>query len=826
MSTRATRFAFVLTLLVLAVYLALLPWTGQVWTRTGDEPHYLVAADSLVRDGDFDLRNNYVPSVYLDWYPSANLTPQVKERADGAQFLVHTYGLSLLIAPAYWLAGARGVAYFMALLGALLAGQVYLLCLQVTQDWRASTLGALVVALAPPLVWYVYLLYPELAGALCVTVAARVLVDLTPLPPQMEAGEMPTFAWGSPVPSTGLPHAKDGKSSIGRKGGPGGIGRLGPQLVLGLALAALPWLSARFIPAALTLAALGVLRLAWVDDGPSLTGVHLNAPAKLSMVAPGNLVALLRRVFAAWPSLALFGVSLLGLSLFNSALYGHGAATASYTVDVSTGPVSWGMLVQFTRGTLGWLLDHQRGLLVAGPVYFAAFIGLGQWLWRRQWAALVVGLPFAAALGSTALVGGFWIGIEPAARYLLYVLPPLGAALAYAWVHQRGPWLALITTVTLAFGLWTAVQVFQEPLLAQTNDLFGERLPHLVRFLPALGKPTFLAPGSEGELALPFDSAPGQPALWRVPAGQAGSALQQPAIVDLPFGWYSLQFDLGARGAAADAPVARVLFQAGDNTPLVDTMLYGRDFGPDGQLRHFAFPVFNNIYNQWEQPAGLWIFTTGQAELTLSAIALPPDPFHSLVVPGLWLALLGVVGVLVGRRFQPPAGPSELPRWAAGWRAAGAALVLAAGAGAWSLRPVARQYPIKDLANLIGTRVPAAGAGGQVISTAGDEQTPGVLAQTGPELWPAGRYRWTLSLKAGDPLDPGTALATVTIRSPRQAVPGFPAPVAAGSVPADGRFHNLAVEFDNPVRQALEFELDATGAGSLQSQGFEVNPLP
>src|SRR5437868_12067054 len=102
MSTASKRLALPLTLLVLALYLALLPWTGQVWLRTGDEPHYLVAADSLVRDGDFDLSNNYNPSVFLDWYASPNLDRQVKTRADGAQFLIHTYGLPLLIVPAYW----------------------------------------------------------------------------------------------------------------------------------------------------------------------------------------------------------------------------------------------------------------------------------------------------------------------------------------------------------------------------------------------------------------------------------------------------------------------------------------------------------------------------------------------------------------------------------------------------------------------------------------------------------------------------------------------------------------------------------------------------
>ena len=136
--------------------------------------------------------------------------------------------------------------------------------------------------------------------------------------------------------------------------------------------------------------------------------------------------------------------------------------------------LSWSVALQFARGILGWLVDHQRGLLVAAPVYLAAFIGLArQWLRQRQWAAVVVGLPFAAALGGLAYIGGFWVGVEPAARYLVYVLPPLGAALAFAWVHRRGPWLAVLTTVTLVSSLWTGWQIIARPLLAQTGDLLG-----------------------------------------------------------------------------------------------------------------------------------------------------------------------------------------------------------------------------------------------------------------------------------------------------------------------------------------------------------------
>ena len=63
MNAAGARLALPLRLAVFAVYLALLPWTSQVWLKTGDEPHYLVAAASLAQDGDFDLRNNYDPAV-------------------------------------------------------------------------------------------------------------------------------------------------------------------------------------------------------------------------------------------------------------------------------------------------------------------------------------------------------------------------------------------------------------------------------------------------------------------------------------------------------------------------------------------------------------------------------------------------------------------------------------------------------------------------------------------------------------------------------------------------------------------------------------------
>ena len=62
----------------LVVYFQLIPYLLYTWAITGDEPHYLLAAHSLVYDHDLDLANNYADQDYASFYPSALLDPHVK----------------------------------------------------------------------------------------------------------------------------------------------------------------------------------------------------------------------------------------------------------------------------------------------------------------------------------------------------------------------------------------------------------------------------------------------------------------------------------------------------------------------------------------------------------------------------------------------------------------------------------------------------------------------------------------------------------------------------------------------------------------------------
>ncbi len=97
----------------------------------------------------------------------------------------------------------------------------------------------------------------------------------------------------------------------------------------------------------------------------------------------------------------------------------------------------------------------------------------------------------------------------------------------------------------------------------------------------------------------------------------------------------------------------------------------------------------------------------------------------------------------------------------------------------------------------------------------------GVLASTRAQFYPPGRYVWQLRLKAGSAL-PGAVIAKARIYGARQPIAGDTTTIASDSVPADGQFHTISIEFDNSIRQALVFELDYTAAASLAADEFSV----
>src|ERR671915_821097 len=83
----------------------------------GDEPHYLLAAESLLDDGNVDVKDEYAARAYRDFYPY-DLDKHGKE-TEGRLNEPHGIGSPLFILPAYALGGARGVELFLAGVAAL-----------------------------------------------------------------------------------------------------------------------------------------------------------------------------------------------------------------------------------------------------------------------------------------------------------------------------------------------------------------------------------------------------------------------------------------------------------------------------------------------------------------------------------------------------------------------------------------------------------------------------------------------------------------------------------------------------------------------------------
>jgi hypothetical protein len=182
----------------------------------GDEPHYLMVADSLLRDHDLSLERDYAEGRYTAFH-DAPLAPHYRVRGrGGAIYSLHAVGLSVLILPAWALAGYDGVAVLMALLAALVALEVRRWVSETTGREGLADAAGWAAALSPPLVHYAGLVFTEVPAALLL--------------------------------SFGLRRGRD--PALG----------LGGAVAVGLAAAALPWLNVRYAPLAAVVLAHAVWR--------------------------------------------------------------------------------------------------------------------------------------------------------------------------------------------------------------------------------------------------------------------------------------------------------------------------------------------------------------------------------------------------------------------------------------------------------------------------------------------------------------------------------------------------------------------------------------
>lgn len=157
----------------LASGLALLPYDTVQLTRS-DEPHYLLMMESLVRDHDLDLRNDYDAADYADYYPD-RLPDRHVIISGPRQLPIRDLGLPLLGALPFAIARRTGLLIVMCVVGAAFAWRGYVLLRLLAFSRHAAIGAAAAAALLHPVFTYTTQIYPDLPAALAVLVVAELL---------------------------------------------------------------------------------------------------------------------------------------------------------------------------------------------------------------------------------------------------------------------------------------------------------------------------------------------------------------------------------------------------------------------------------------------------------------------------------------------------------------------------------------------------------------------------------------------------------------------------------------------------------------------------
>jgi hypothetical protein len=396
---------------------------------SGDEPHYLLMARSIVRDGDLDMYEDYRQKRYLEFYPGeleAHAYPGNKGTT--RLYSKHMPALPLLLAPAYW-CGERLEAAFptlkaradpgknlkillaremMALLAALLAAVFFILVWEFSGSPPVALYSWFFFAFNLPVVAYAQLLYPEIPAALILLlILFRVVTG--------RIGSRSSPAW------------------------------------TGLGIAVLPWFGIKYIV--------------------------LAAAALLVVLAGTWKTSLMRKA----DTIRLFTPLLISGAFFTAYLlnaYGTISPFAVYHGDLQTHvtPIIHGIRfrpVTFFSTGLAYFLDQRIGLFVYSPLTMLSVPGLILWFRKSKKKGAALLLVAAVAWAFFALIN-FRQGYHPPGRQLLPVLPILAlfAAGAFAWSESRGA--VIIFRVLAVLGLFVAQLGLRQPRLLFHAGLSSE----------------------------------------------------------------------------------------------------------------------------------------------------------------------------------------------------------------------------------------------------------------------------------------------------------------------------------------------------------------
>jgi hypothetical protein len=372
----------------------------------GDEPHYLVLAQSLLADHDLRIENNHAQRDYSAYY-DAELEPHaIAPGRNGGTYSVHPVGLPILAAPAFALGGYPAVVMLMILVAAAAAALAWRWVRRVTGSVAAATFSWSVTALSVPYLTNSGTIYPEIPAAFAVMAAATVAIR-----------------------DVGLGDSAAGAATAAPA-------RAWRALLLGVATAVLPWLHAKYTLMAAVLLTIGVWRI-WRD--------HPASPWTRGRLA----------VIAAAP----FALSVAAWLAFHYLIWGSPWPSAPYGGAAGTQMSAQSL----ARGVPALFFDQEYGVLAYAPALAIGFVGLWS-MWRAggraRGLAVEIGFALAALVGTVGAFQMWWGGTALPGRMLVSGL--LLMTLPVAWEFRDAadrPERRAAYRLLLLVGLATSLSV-------------------------------------------------------------------------------------------------------------------------------------------------------------------------------------------------------------------------------------------------------------------------------------------------------------------------------------------------------------------------------
>ncbi len=416
--------------------------TGTALFPAGDEPHYLIIAQSLWRDHDLKIENNHARRDYGEYY-TLDLAPHYLTRgADGEIYSIHPIGMPVLMAPVYAAGGYRAVVLVFVLMAAMAAALMWHAVVRATNAIGAATFAWAAIAATTPFLFNSFAIYPEIPAALAAVIALTL-----------------TFGGAGP------------RESITR------------WVIVGLACAVLPWLSTKYAPMSAALVTVALARTLWpTSDGlrstafgrwssasgltPPVSGPQSPARGNSPLSTSPPALPHLRTCAPAMAALlAPYAASLAGWFYFFYAIWGTSLPQAPYGDLVQTRPFN------LIFGAPGLLFDQEYGLLPYAPVLVLAATGL--WvMWRdggdMRRRALEITIVFVALLGTVGAFRIWWGGSASPGRPLTSGLLLLSLPISMAF---RNAPAGSARRAAHHLLLWLSIGIAAVALFAQNGSL-------------------------------------------------------------------------------------------------------------------------------------------------------------------------------------------------------------------------------------------------------------------------------------------------------------------------------------------------------------------